>query len=209
MLERPASAVNWAHSFISPALRPGTAVVDATAGNGRDTLFLASGVGPSGRVYAFDIQAKALEETGRKLKKAGLDQRVKLINEGHQDMKQHIKEPVSAVMFNLGYLPGGDHGVITRAETTMAAMRAGLNLMLPGGRMSIIIYTGHPGAQQEREVVEGEALSLSPTLFNVLRLTFWNRLQGAPVLIFIEKAGVPNEGLAAEKNTGDHQAAGN
>lgn len=208
MLERAAGAVHWARAFIAPALGEGKTAVDATAGNGRDTAFLARGVGPSGRVYAFDIQPRALENTACRLKKDGLAGQVVLLPAGHQEMAGHVPPPVDAVMFNLGYLPGGDHRIVTRPYTTVTALRAALDLLAPGGRLSMLIYTGHSGAREEQLAVEEAAASLDPHTYTVLKMAFWNRPVNAPVLIFIAKEGAAVEGPAAEKNCGNHPPAG-
>lgn len=107
-------AVDEAREVISKVVKKGDVAVDATAGNGLDTLFLAKLVGESGRVYAFDIQKEALENTRQRLQKEDLLSRVELIRAGHENMEEYVPGHVSAVMFNLGYLPGGNHRVITR-----------------------------------------------------------------------------------------------
>ncbi|MDQ0286580.1 tRNA G37 N-methylase Trm5 [Desulfofundulus luciae] len=189
MVARSASAVQWAQSFIAPVLVPGCLAVDATAGNGQDTLFLARGVGPQGKVFAFDIQIQALEKTREELAGAGLLDRVILLAADHREMAAHVPGAVKAVMFNLGYLPGGDHRIITRPESTLEALKAALSLLASGGRISLVVYTGHPGAAEELRVVEEFTRGLSPRHYTVVRLSFWNRSSRAPVVILLEKAG--------------------
>ena len=53
----------FAHYLVQKVLKPGDWAIDATAGNGKDTLFLAKTVTKSGQVFAFDIQDQALEMT--------------------------------------------------------------------------------------------------------------------------------------------------
>ncbi len=189
MVTRSTSAVQWAQSFIAPVLVPGCLAVDATAGNGRDTLFLARGVGPQGRVFAFDIQPEALERTREQLAGAGLLERVVLLATDHREMAAHVPGTVNAVMFNLGYLPGGDHRIITQPESTIEALKAALSLLAAGGRVSLVVYTGHPGATEEQKAVEEFTQALSPREYTVVRLSFWNRSAKAPVVILLEKAG--------------------
>jgi len=107
-------------------LRPGAWAVDATAGNGRDTAFLAGAVGAAGRVsrLAELLPCKA-------------------------------KGAIDLVCFNLGYLPDGDHAVTTRPETTIPALRAALALLKPAGALSVITYRGHPGGMQEAQAAAG------------------------------------------------------
>ena len=130
--------------LLSGFVRPGDAVVDATAGNGHDTLALCRAVGAQGRVYAFDVQRAALEATQARLRENGvLDGRARLICDGHENMEDHVREPVRCVLFNLGWLPSGDHHLTTRVGTTLAAVRAALRLLAPGGAVSICCYPGH------------------------------------------------------------------
>ncbi|WP_066637541.1 tRNA (mnm(5)s(2)U34)-methyltransferase [Desulfolucanica intricata] len=183
------SVVNIAQLFIREVLYDGSVAVDATVGNGGDTLFLAGAVGDSGLVYGFDIQEKAIEITSKKLSQCQLLKRVEFFNIGHENMLSFIKSPVDAIMFNLGYLPGGDHGIITRAETTVDALSQGLELLSPGGRLSIAVYTGHAGAQEEYTAVEKYVSNLENKMYNVIKLNFINRKSPPPFLILIEKEG--------------------
>ncbi|MDD4237825.1 MAG: class I SAM-dependent methyltransferase [Desulfotomaculaceae bacterium] len=200
MLKGLGSAVHLAHLLLSEALGPGGTAIDATAGNGCDTLFLARQVGPQGKVYAIDIQAGALAKTSLLLQKAGVLDRVILLHSSHEEMEQLVTAPVDAVIFNLGYLPGGDHNLVTTSETTARALRAALKMLKPEGRIGLVIYTGHPGGQEELAVVEGVASSLDVSLYRVVRLNFINRSAQAPVVIVIEKAGVGDENQPAAQN---------
>ena len=188
MVNRPASAVEWARDFIMPALAEGSLAVDATAGKGNDTLFLASAVGEAGIVYSFDIQDMALDITAGRLRQAGLDGRVRLIKDSHSLLKKYIDRPVDAVMLNLGYLPGSDRTVVTDPVNTVQAIQAGLDLLSPGGRMSIVVYTGHPGAASEARAVAATVAALQDS-FTALRMEFWNGPINSPHMYFITRAG--------------------
>jgi len=190
------NAVLLAQNFVAEVLHDGCLAVDATSGNGNDTLFLAGRVGASGKVYSFDIQPAALDVTGTRLKEAGLQDRVVLIRAGHESMDLHLTEPVNAFLFNLGYLPGGNHAVSTRPDTTVTALNTAVKLLKPGGRMAVVVYTGHSGALDESRAVQNMAGSLDPLVFGVLKVQFANRPEHAPYLILIERAVAKNEGLA-------------
>ncbi len=146
-----------AKDFISKSIHEGDAVIDSTVGNGHDTAFLARLVGRHGKVFAFDIQSKALEVAKRRLAALGMEQRVEWICGCHGNLARtipgHWHGKIQAVMFNLGYLPGGDRQVATRTHTTVAALSQALDLLSPTGRISIIAYTGHIGGQEETECV--------------------------------------------------------
>ena len=103
-----------AQQQIAQVLREGDVAVDATAGNGLDTLFLARLVGSRGHVYAFDIQQAALQKTAALLNRNGLVQRVTLIHAGHETMAAQISGPVAADA--IWVIFGGDHSIATRHE---------------------------------------------------------------------------------------------
>jgi len=148
-----------AHQRLAAVLAAGDIAIDATTGNGHDTLFLTRQIAPDGQVHAFDIQPQALEATQERLAQAGLAERVTLHLAGHERMREHLPAElagrVAAVTFNLGYLPGGDHGLVTRPDTTLAALVQASALLRPGGLLSVLVYRGHAGGREEAEAVAG------------------------------------------------------
>lgn len=171
-----------AHDWVERVLVPGDSAVDATAGNGYDTLFLARLVGPSGHVHAFDVQAAALEETRRRLRREGCGERVSLHGCSHSRMREAVPDGVKAVMFNLGYLPGSDHAVKTVKEETVPAVQAASELLLPGGVLTVMCYPGHEGGREECEAVEEFLESLPLPQWRVVRLSSAN---GSPDAAFL------------------------
>ena len=140
--------------FISQHLSPGDVAVDFTMGNGNDTLYLSRAVGPTGRVYAFDIQQEALDSTADLLTSSGAPENYQLICASHHLAKDYVKEPIKAGMFNLGYLPrSGKKAVTTMRVTTLPAVQAALELLAPDGVLIVAIYPGH-----EEGALEGEML---------------------------------------------------
>ncbi|MSN25255.1 MAG: methyltransferase domain-containing protein [Geobacter sp.] len=176
------------HLLLRNFVRPGDKVVDATCGNGHDTLLLAGLVGPEGRVWGFDIQQQALVETARRLTEAGLGSRVTLLHTGHEELARNLAVPVQVILFNLGYLPGGDRSLITRPETTMAALRQSLDLLAPGGIVALTIYPGHNGGDEERLSVDSWAAGLDPREFHSWRMGQLNVATDAPYCIIVQKA---------------------
>jgi len=146
------------HHILTNHLKEGDRAIDATAGNGYDTLFLAEQVGPSGKVIAIDIQDCAIRSTREKLESAGLIDRAILVTEDHAiTMRKLIlddHENVAAITFNLGYLPGSDKSIQTRAESTEEALAASVQLLSPGGYLCVTAYRGHSGGTSEAEAVE-------------------------------------------------------
>jgi len=179
--------VPLSHMIVRSCLRLGDTVIDATCGNGYDTLFLAESVGPDGQVWGFDIQQQAITETERRVTEAGFSARVNLILDGHQSLSQHITLPVQAVLFNLGYLPGGDRSIITRPETTAPALDQSLTLLAPAGVLAITIYPGHSGGSDEQQTIERWAAALKPRHYHSWRMAQNNVAADAPYLLFVQK----------------------
>jgi ubiquinone/menaquinone biosynthesis C-methylase UbiE len=180
-------AVALSHFFLRGRVRPGDRVADATCGNGHDTLLLARLVGPAGKVWAFDLQEEALAKTRKVLAEAGCLAQTELLAAGHERLAEFAQESLRAVVFNLGYLPGGDKGFVTRPEQTLAALDQAKRLLLPGGIITICVYTGHPGGAEEGEAVETWASALAAEEFNVWRSRQLNRPPTAPYLVLVEK----------------------
>lgn len=175
------------HQIISSIVEKGDLVVDATAGNGNDTVFLAGLVGEEGRVYSFDIQECALDSTKKKLIEKQLTDRVMQIHDGHQNIKNYISQPVKAVMFNLGYLPGGDHSIGTKGNTTIEAIKASMELLTVHGIVSIVVYYGGDSGFEEKNEVMEFIKTIDCKKFTVMRTDFVNQVNCPPILICIEK----------------------
>ena len=158
-------ATQMAHHLVGERLKEGQVAVDATAGNGNDTLFLARAVGASGTVYALDVQADALGSTAAALEEADVADRVRLVEACHSGLAsivpaEHHGE-VAAAMFNLGYLPGGDHSVVTQPDSTVRAVQSALELLRSGGVLTVVGYPGHGGGAAETEAVKKLLYELS------------------------------------------------
>lgn len=181
------SARYWAAELIEPALRPGAVAVDATMGNGQDTLWLCRLVGETGRVYAFDVQQEAVNRTRERLAEAGVLDRARLHCTGHEHMAELIVEPVDAVMFNLGWLPGAEHIVTTRTETTLQAVDAALQILKPDGLMTICVYPGHEEGAREVDALLDWAKSLDPKKYDALIKCYLNQPNDPPRMIAVKR----------------------
>jgi glycine/D-amino acid oxidase-like deaminating enzyme len=163
------SLTKLAHTIVRRAIRGGDTVIDATAGNGNDTLFLALSVGASGQVIAIDLQAAALQSTQASMEANGI-QGVQLLQADHGETLSRLageSMQVKAVMFNLGYLPGGEKDRTTSPRSTVQAIKAGLRLLSAGGVMTVIAYRGHPGGKEETHAVEEVARQQEATVMSV------------------------------------------
>lgn len=179
-------ATEVSHLLLAQYVREGMTAVDATAGNGCDTKFLTGLVGPRGRVYAFDIQEQALAETKNMLYLHGLQDRVSLIKDSHDKIALYVPGPIGCLMYNLGYLPGGDKRLTTMLETTLCSLEQGMNLLAPEGIISIVTYSGHAEGARENKGVE-EYLSGLPAPWQVLT---WKKITGsqsAPQLFLVKR----------------------
>lgn len=187
------SARHWAAELIEPALFPGARAVDATLGNGRDTLWLCERVGAEGRVYGFDVQPEAVERTRARLREAGLEERATLVCDGHQNMERHVPEPVDVVMFNLGWLPGAAHAVTTLAATTLPAAEAALRLLKPDGLLTLCVYPGHEEGAREREALIAWASALDSVRYDAMARNYLNQPNFPPILLAVRKKRLRGE----------------
>jgi len=180
----------FSHFLLKSVIKPGDHVVDATIGNGNDTLFLAQQVGKTGKVYGFDIQEKAISNTASLLSEHGLADIVTLIHDGHENLLKYIAQPIKAAVFNLGYLPKGDHTIITLPETTISALGQAAQQLSPKGVITVTVYPGHEGGKNEQKAVEDFVSTLEKKQWDVLSWSFLNRSTTAPYLIVIYKREV-------------------
>jgi len=188
------AAITFSRRLLSGKLGPGRVVVDATAGNGNDAVFLARLVTPGGMAHCFDIQPLALARTRALMEREGLAHAARFHETGHERLLETIPEErgrVAAVVFNLGFLPGGDESVITRPETTIAALEASLEALAPDGAVSVVCYAGHPGGEEEAARVQAWCEALDFDAWRALRYELTNKPGGAIRLFFIEKHGRP------------------
>ena len=178
-MKRP---LEMAHDFLAQVITPEDIVVDATMGNGHDTLFLAK---LAKQVYAFDIQNQALEKTSQRLEEAGLSN-VDLILQGHETVDQFVTE-VKAAIFNLGYLPSADKSIITQPQTTLEALEKLCRMLVKGGRIAIMIYYGHEGGDIERDAVLDFVSQLPQQEYTATIYRTLNQINNPPFLVMIEK----------------------
>lgn len=204
--------LDMAHSLLAQVIEPGDVVVDATMGNGYDTLFLAD---LAAEVFAFDVQEAALLATEKRVLAAGksvtkilteaenlltqsnqgltesekmlTDLSVKLILSGHENVAKFVQKPIKAAIFNLGYLPKADKNVITKGETTLAALTALTEKLVIGGRIAIMIYYGHEGGESEKNAVLSWVSALAQKQWNVFSFAALNQIHQPPILVVLEK----------------------
>jgi hypothetical protein len=182
------SLINIAHQHISEILLPGDITIDATLGNGHDALFLLNLITPSGQVFGFDIQLEAITST--QAKSAGATD-LTLIHASHALMADKIPEQyhghIKAIMFNLGYLPGGDKSIITQTVSTLCALNTATELLAADGIMTIMAYPGHEGGDLETEQIERWCEQLDNSHFSYQILYSTVTCATAPRLFILRK----------------------
>lgn len=181
------NAVEFSHYLLKKTVKKGDFVLDATAGNGHDSRFLAELVGTKGKLYAFDIQQDAINNTLELLKKDSLNKQAELINSDHAELDNYVNEDLAAVIFNLGYLPGGNKKIITKSESTIKALNKALKLLKVKGIIILVIYTGHEGGKEERDALLKYSSDLNYKKYNVLNYKFLNQPGPPPEIIAIKK----------------------
>jgi predicted methyltransferase len=179
----------YARSLLKTAVEPGEIAVDATVGNGHDTLFLAELVGEAGHVYGFDIQEEAIQKTTERLRESGLLNRVTVYRKGHEHVSDllPVGSTVAGAIFNLGYLPGGNKEIVTTPDTTISAVKQLISMLKPGGILVLVIYHGHPGGAIERDHLLEFVMQIDQMVAHVLQYQFINQQNNPPFIIAIEK----------------------
>jgi len=183
------SLVKLAQQTITAMINPGDIAIDATVGNGHDCLFLSNAVGARGHVYGYDIQQQALDNTRQLLIDNNCNDNVTLIKSCHSNIDMLPEQShgnITAVMFNLGYLPGGDKQLITSEGTTIAALKALLALLADKAIVSILAYRGHPGGEQEADSIIEFCKTLDAALYRHETKTISATKTISPILITIQ-----------------------
>lgn len=177
----------FSKTLIKEHIKQDSIVIDATCGNGNDTLFLAQQVS-NGHVFGFDIQDTAIQSTFEKVKAFN---NVTLIQDGHENIKKHIdiqfKGQIDAAIFNLGYLPKGDKSIVTRPETTIKAINAIFDYLSVEGIIVLVIYHGHAEGQVERDALLDFLEHFDQEKAHILKYQFMNQVIHAPFICAIEK----------------------
>lgn len=193
-MSKQSQITHWYHEIIrSQAEREGF-YIDATMGKGNDTKLLCELAKDQGRILAFDIQKEALEKTEKMLngyeigRKMYEDGRIQLILDGHEHMEMYAKsETADVICFNFGYLPGGDHRIATKVETSVEAIKKGLKILKRGGMMSLCIYSGGDTGFEEKDAILEYLRSLPAREYTVIQNTYFNRGNNPPMPVFIFK----------------------
>ena len=181
------NALELSHDILEKVVKNGDLVVDATCGRGFDTVFLSKLVGERGKVYSFDIQKVAIDIAKKNVDDNGCCANIEFILAGHECMDVYVDGEPRAVVFNLGYLPTGDHSIATRGDTTVVAIRKALDLINRNGVVVVVVYSGGDTGCNEKYLVLDFVSELNPREYCVMRVDFVNQINNPPMLLCIEK----------------------
>lgn len=182
--------LNYAHYLMEAAVEKGETVIDATCGNGHDTVFLSKLVGENGHVLAMDIQEQAIQSTKDKLVENRLTN-VSLIQDSHAYIGDYLQledeSRLGGAMFNLGYLPRSDKKIITKSDSTITAIHSILYHLKKDGLVVIVVYHGHEGGEEEKEAILKYMSKLDQKKFTVLKYGFINQKNDPPFILAVQK----------------------
>jgi len=182
--------IPFAHQLLKNSVHEGDTVIDATCGNGNDTLFLAKLVGKEGHVYAVDVQEQAIKTTKNLLEQHHCNY-ITYIHDNHANIKQFLPNElygtIGGVVFNLGYLPKSDKQIITKGSTTVEAIKTLIKYIRKHALIVIVIYHGHEGGKEEKEMVLSFVKELDQSYYSVLKYEFINQINNPPFIIAIQK----------------------
>jgi len=184
------TTTEFAMFIASGYVTEGNVLIDATCGNGNDTLRLAN-FSPS-KLYAFDRQPNAVSNTRDLLISEGFEEKlddgtISLICDSHEYMAEYVEEPANVIIFNLGYLPGGDKNFVTTSSSTISAVITSLQLLAHNGLLCITMYSGHPEGYEEKEALLMFAMELDASLYHVSYINMANQPNFPPEILLITK----------------------
>ena len=184
------NAVNIAHALLLPYIPIAQVLVDMTCGNGHDTVFLAQHMNQSAQLYAFDIQSCAVEETQKIMSGKNSEHPNIIYGVGsHDQLIMQITAPLDIVIFNLGYLPAGDHAIYTQSATTINACKICLNKIAKNGIIMLAAYPGTPAGEEEQHALKKFLKHVPQKEYDVSCWQPLNQIHNPPILYIIQKRG--------------------
>lgn len=183
------NAVSMSHMLLAPYAAQANVMVDMTCGNGYDTVFLATHMADHARLYAFDIQACAVDATKQRIADAGIQKNIVYRKGSHETLLEQLTEVPDIIMFNLGYLPSGDHSIYTKSEITIKAIKIGLNKLAKNGIIMLAAYPGTDAGAEEAKAVFAFLKDVPQKSFDVSTWKPINQIHNPPLLYMVQKRG--------------------
>ncbi len=159
------------HQNILPYIKEATICVDCTCGNGYDSKFLLENMPITSKLYAFDIQQIAIKNS-KKLIEELSNKNTEFILDSHENIDKYITENIDVALFNLGYLPCGDHSITTTYKSTIASIQKILEKLSKGGIISVLIYSGHENGKVEKDALLEYFKTLDSNKIKLMRVDF-------------------------------------
>lgn len=184
-MQTVSNVIQLLHLALVPILAKADVVVDATAGNGHDTLFFAEHTPRSTEIYAFDVQPEALANT--KIRTVAYAERIHYLLCNHENIEKKVPREIDVCMFNLGYLPGGSHEMATQYESTRKAVESVCTKLKVNGICGIVVYPGHQEGKIEADILQNMLNNLSQREFTVGCYRLSNHKKTAPYAYLIER----------------------
>lgn len=178
-----------AHASWKKMVAPGDTVIDATLGNGHDTLLIARLLKGEGRVIGYDIQKNSIEKSRQLLESQLATHELQTVTLLHASHEEFQDLPAKLIIYNLGYLPFGDKAVTTTAPTTIKSLTSACKILLPGGAISLMAYVGHPAGKEEYTEIKKFFYNLPKEEFLVLENSFLNREKAPHFFLCIKREG--------------------
>lgn len=175
---------SFVHNYWKKFLLNDPLVIDATLGNGKDTLALAQILQGKGKIFGYDIQESALRSTRALLERSLTQNELYNVFLKRSSHEFFWESKADLIVYNLGYLPGGDKKITTRAETTVKSLQSALKIVTRA--ISVLCYTGHEEGKHEYEALLSFFNNLSPREFTVCQHSWINRNE-APIFFWCEK----------------------
>ena len=138
------------------------------------------------KVYSFDIQDEAIKSTASLLEENNIEN-VVLIKDSHENVKEYVKEAPSVIVFNFGFLPGGDKALTTKKESSLKALETSLEILAVNGVLCATMYPGHEEGKKEQELILAWAKTLSSREYHVVFANMLNQSDRAPQVLWITK----------------------
>ena len=180
-------AVAYQHLLWKEQLKTAKVVVDATCGNGNDSLYLLKNGQEGMHLFAMDIQEEAIRRSKELLEQEGISEGVIFLHVSHEEGLAELVEELDLVVFNLGYLPKSDHRMMTEAETTISAIQVASEKLSVGGIITIIAYPGTEKGKKEKEALEMFLHAIPQKEFHCWRTEPMNQVNEPPILYVVQK----------------------
>ena len=168
------------HKLISDLFDKNDIVVDATMGNGNDTLFLAE---KALHVYAFDIQENALIRTKSITRHLS---NITYILDSHENIFSYI-EYAKGYVFNLGYLPNGNKDISTTSISTIKTLTSIFDKLRKNDFVLVVCYPGHDEGKIESIALKSLLDTIDKSSLDIVRTTLEYKKNIPPYILLITK----------------------